>query len=130
MDMPTTTTRVPRHTAADVNDEIRRRMELNILYYGRLGPRAITRRLVELDHEWDIERTLEANAAIVSVTVDGMYSRHSWQGFSCNMPCRDGVRRFRCFVVWGSAPPGRSTMSGTPLKGSAATSTWFPRQRR
>jgi len=32
-----------------------------------LGPAAIERRLEELEAEWDIERTLEANAATVSL---------------------------------------------------------------
>lgn len=31
------------------------------------GPAAIDQRLAELDREWDIERTLEANAAIASL---------------------------------------------------------------
>src|SRR5581483_9600968 len=35
--------------------------------YTGASPEAIERRLEELDREWDIERTLEANAALVSL---------------------------------------------------------------
>ncbi len=46
---------------------VRRQTENNILYYGRQGREAIDRRLAKLDQEWDIERTLEANAALISL---------------------------------------------------------------
>jgi hypothetical protein len=65
--LPSTVGRVPRHTADEVNADIQRDLALNVSQYGRQGPDAIKRRLVELDHEWDIERTLEANAAAVSL---------------------------------------------------------------
>lgn len=67
MEMPATSTRVPRHTESEINERIRRQTECNILHYGKQGSDAITRRLAELDHEWDIERTLEANAASISL---------------------------------------------------------------
>jgi hypothetical protein len=65
--IPETTTRVTRHTAAHVNAEIRRRTEASIARTAAGGVEAIDRRLAELDREWDIERTLEANAAAVSL---------------------------------------------------------------
>ena len=65
--IPATTERVPRHTAEHVNEEIRRRTEENVRRVAAGGPDAIDRRLAELDREWDIERTLEANAASVSL---------------------------------------------------------------
>ncbi|WP_447980005.1 hypothetical protein [Candidatus Nitrospira bockiana] len=67
LDLPATTTRVPRQTEAELNERIRRQTACHIWHYGKLGPDAITRRLAELDQEWDIERTLEANAAVVSL---------------------------------------------------------------
>lgn len=67
IDMPATATRVPRHTESEINERIRRQTECNIRHYGKQGSEAITRRLAELDHEWDIERTLEANAASISL---------------------------------------------------------------
>lgn len=62
-----TTTRVPEHTRGEFNEEIRRGTEDNVARNATAGPDAISRRLQELDHEWDIERTLEANAATISL---------------------------------------------------------------
>ncbi|WP_197525417.1 hypothetical protein [Pseudobythopirellula maris] len=61
--IPTTVGRVPEHTAEEVNEAIQCQTEGNIERYGSAGPETIERRLHELDREWDIERTLEANAA-------------------------------------------------------------------
>lgn len=65
--VPSTVERVPEHTAAHINAEIRRQTERNVARCAAAGPAAIERRLAELDREWDIERTLEANAATVSL---------------------------------------------------------------
>lgn len=65
--LPSTIERVPRHTPAPINEEIRRQTEQNIARFAAAGPDAIDRRLAELDREWDIERTLEANAATISL---------------------------------------------------------------
>lgn len=65
--LPATTRRVPDHTPADINEMIRRRTEEKIAEVAAGGPGAIERRLQELDHEWDIERALEANAASISL---------------------------------------------------------------
>ena len=65
--LPSTASRVPAHTAAAVNEMIRQRTKENIARYRNAGPAAIDRRLRELNAEWDIERTLEANAATVSL---------------------------------------------------------------
>jgi hypothetical protein len=61
-----TTSRVPEHTAEDVNFQIQQRIEANVAYFAE-RPDEIDPRLAELDREWDIERTLEANAASVSL---------------------------------------------------------------
>jgi hypothetical protein len=66
--LPETTTRVSRHTASRVNARIARQIEENVMPTAAGGREAIARRLAELDREWDIERTLEANAATVSLT--------------------------------------------------------------
>ena len=65
--IPSTTARVPEHTAELINEQIRHQTEENVARYAAAGPEAIDRRLAELDREWDIERTLEANAATVSL---------------------------------------------------------------
>lgn len=62
-----TTTRVEQHTDEAVNEQIRRRTEQSISYVGRQGRYEISRRLEDLDHEWDMERTLEANAASIAL---------------------------------------------------------------
>ncbi len=70
--IPSTVERVPQHTAEHVNQAIRRATEENLVQYAGAGFEAIDRRLAELDREWDIERTLETNAAtavLVGVTL-------------------------------------------------------------
>jgi hypothetical protein len=65
--LPATTRRVADHTDAEINESIRRRTEMSIAEALAEGPYGIERRLAELDHEWDIERALEANAASISL---------------------------------------------------------------
>ena len=65
--VPETTIRVPQHTAEHVNQRIRAQTETNIASYAAAGPEAIDQRLKELDREWDIERTLEANASTLAL---------------------------------------------------------------
>ncbi|MBM4070165.1 MAG: DUF2892 domain-containing protein [Planctomycetes bacterium] len=65
--IPSTVERVPEHTAAHVTEQIRRNTEERVARYAGAGRQAIDRRLAELDREWDIERTLEANAATFSL---------------------------------------------------------------
>jgi hypothetical protein len=64
--MPTTTERVPQNTAEHVNEQIRIQTEANVARYAAAGPEAISRRLRELDHEWDVERLLETNASALA----------------------------------------------------------------
>ena len=110
--LPSTVSRVPAHTNASANELIRRRTEENITRYRNAGPAAIDRRLQELDAEWDIERTLEANAATASLigltlgaTVDrrwylfpavvaGFLLQHALQGWCPPLPVfrRLGIR--------------------------------------
>lgn len=65
--IPSTVQRVPLHTSESANQRIWQDTQDNIDYYTRQGRRVINERLEELDAEWDIERTLEANAAAVSL---------------------------------------------------------------
>lgn len=78
--IPTTTDRVRLHTAADVNEQIRARTAARIAQVAAAGPGAIEERLRELDAEWDIERTLEANASGVALLglVLGMSVSRRW----------------------------------------------------
>ena len=63
--LPSTTERVPLHTADHVNQRIRRHTWEEVDRAALGGVPAIDQRLAALDREWDIERTLEANAASV-----------------------------------------------------------------
>jgi len=63
--VPKTHERVPKHTAAQINAELRRDMDRRLRFYAA-NPEMIDKRLGELDREWDIERMLEANAATVA----------------------------------------------------------------
>lgn len=66
MQLPKTTERVARHTAATVNERIAARTHQRVWdLAGR--PDRIEGRLDDLDREWDIERALEANAATVAL---------------------------------------------------------------
>ena len=57
--------RVPRSTAPEINERIRRQTVRNLAKYRGASGAEIDRRLDELKQEWDIERAIEANAASV-----------------------------------------------------------------
>ena len=110
--LPSTVDRVPEHTAEHVNERIRRQMEERVKRVAAAGPDAIARRLRELDEEWDIERTLESNAAtltavgsglallvdrrfaLIPLVVGGFLLQHAVQGWCPPLPVfrRMGVR--------------------------------------
>lgn len=60
-------TRVSDHSPDHVNQAILEDIAYNIDYYASAGTDAVNRRLEELDHEWDIERALEANASVLAL---------------------------------------------------------------
>lgn len=64
--LPATTRRVPANTASHVNRQIQREAAARLTYYAN-HPEEIEMRLRELDREWDIERTLETNAALLAL---------------------------------------------------------------
>ena len=65
--LPSTIERVPRHTSSEINERIRRQTIRNIERYRHAPKGEVRRRLAELEREWDIERTLEANAASIAL---------------------------------------------------------------
>lgn len=113
--LPATDERVPANTADKVNLDIRRKMEQRLAQLAASDKDAITRRLLELEHEWDIERVLEANAATVvlasatlavvedrrwgwlTVAVGAFLLQHAVQGWCPPLPVlrRLGVRTAR-----------------------------------
>ena len=60
--LPDTSERVPDHTPETLNQSIQGGVDASVRWHAA-HPRHIGERLAELDREWDIERTLEANAA-------------------------------------------------------------------
>ena len=65
--LPSSDERVPRATRASVNDRIQARTLHDVSRYLGADPVFIDERIAQLQREWDIERTLEANAASVSL---------------------------------------------------------------
>jgi hypothetical protein len=63
MNLPSTTDRVPLNSWESANNRIMEHTEANIKAHRNASPQQLTRRIKELEEEWDIERTLEANAA-------------------------------------------------------------------
>jgi hypothetical protein len=110
--LPATDARVPEHTRAGVNQRINGRTLHDVSRFIGADPVFIDERIRELEREWDIERTLEANAAIVALagltlglTVDrrffaipaavaGFLLQHALQGWCPPLPVlrRLGVR--------------------------------------
>jgi hypothetical protein len=102
--LPSTVDRVPDNTACEYNERIRQQTEQRVAHYARQGRAAIQQRLDELDQEWDIERTLEANAAtavlissalgmavdrrffLMPMVIGGFLLQHAVQGWCPPLP--------------------------------------------
>jgi len=65
--LPATDARVPAHTKPAVNQRIHGRTLHDVTRYIGADPVFIDECIRELEHEWDVERTLEANGAIVAL---------------------------------------------------------------
>jgi hypothetical protein len=63
--LPDTNERVELHTAPEVNKRIRQQTEANVAGCAGAGREVISDRLRAIEREWDMERTLEVNAATV-----------------------------------------------------------------
>ncbi|KZB99737.1 DUF2892 domain-containing protein [Methylobacterium radiotolerans] len=77
--VPGTAQRVSLHTNARDNRRIAAELDASVRWHAE-HPQAIGRRLRELDAEWDVERTLEANAATLALTgtVLGLTADRRW----------------------------------------------------
>ena len=60
--------RVQRHTAEEVNERIEAEAERRVLRSVGQSEAALSRRIAELESEWDIERWLEMNASVLAFT--------------------------------------------------------------
>jgi len=58
--------RVRAHTAKDVNEKIEEKTERRVLQAASATERTISRRIDELEQEWDMERYLETNASALA----------------------------------------------------------------
>lgn len=112
--LPNTPDRVPAHSPAQANRRIERDIGASVRWHA-LHPERIDARLRELDAEWDIERTLEANAAslalagtllgafvdrrflVLPAVVAGFLLQHALQGWCPPLPLfrGRGVRTMR-----------------------------------
>mgnify|MGYP001321322218 CR=1 FL=1 len=63
--LPPTTKRVSLHTTPAANKKIEAHTRRRLTKLAAGGPLLLRRRLNELDQEWDTERVLETNAALV-----------------------------------------------------------------
>lgn len=72
--IPTTRDRVPSRTPDDVELRIEQALEESVRYFAA-RPTEIARRLRELDQEWDIERAIEANAAVLGLAGAALAAR-------------------------------------------------------
>lgn len=71
--LPHTATRVEEHTAPQVNTRIHQRLQDRLAAYASADRRRlIDQRLAELDREWDTERALQTNFALVSLAALGL----------------------------------------------------------
>lgn len=66
--LPATNQRVSLHTSDEINERIAAETRSRAAHYAQRSASEITRRLDELDYEWDVERTLETNAAALAFT--------------------------------------------------------------
>lgn len=96
-------TRVRDRSAAWINDRIRLSTSRTLAYYSA-NPEQISLRLRELDEEWEIERWLQLNSAVLSLagitlgllhdkrwllltaTVQGFFLQHALQGWCPPLP--------------------------------------------
>lgn len=62
---PATTERVDRHTSLDTKQAIEDGIRASVIHHMQ-NPGEIEERLRELKREWDVERTLEANASALA----------------------------------------------------------------
>lgn len=110
MILPATTDRVPMNSSEYANGMIVEQTEANIRAHRNDSPQQLTQRIRELEEEWDVERTLEANAAgvvllgvglgalvdrrffVIPGIVAGFLMQHALQGWCPPLPV---------FRAWG-----------------------------
>ena len=114
-ELPATSTRVEEQTSDEVNELIRLQTDARIARLAHADPVQIRARIAEIDREWDVERTLQANAStlitvgtLLGITVDrrflilpagvlSFFLQHALQGWCPPIPIfrRRGFRTAR-----------------------------------
>jgi hypothetical protein len=102
--IPATNSRVEKNTPRSLNAGIRNQTARNVAYCAAQGPSAIDQRLMELDHEWDIERYVETMAPtftllgmvlgatknrkwfVLPIAVQAFFLQHAIQGWCPPIP--------------------------------------------
>ena len=96
--------RVRAQTPPELLQKIDARIEEQIRFYATQPPEVISRRIRELDEEWDIDRLLETSASglaigslllamvnrkwlLITVAALGVLFQHSTKGWSVSAPC-------------------------------------------
>ena len=67
-----TVDRVRDATAAELNQQIDRQTDANILHYANASPEVITERIAQLDREWDLDQLLGANRTTLALAGLGL----------------------------------------------------------
>lgn len=77
--------RVRANTSEEINRQIDQDTALRVRAYSQLDSQEITRRIDQLDREWDIERILEANASALAFTgvAFGLMANRKWLAIPC-----------------------------------------------
>jgi hypothetical protein len=77
--------RVQAHTATHVNRDIERQAARRLVRSAGQSPTVLTRRIDELEEEWDIERWLETNASALAFagTVLGIFVNRKFFAIPC-----------------------------------------------
>jgi hypothetical protein len=72
--------RVRRHTSPQSLHQIEKQIEASIRFYATQPEPVLTRRIEELEREWDLERWLETNASTLALTgaVLGLTGNRKW----------------------------------------------------
>ena len=129
--LPHTDERVPRHTAPHVNRKLRETTIESLRSYVGAERATIDARIEQLRKEWDVERTLEANASAIALAglALGIGVDRRWLALpvssqaSCfSTRCKAGVHHCPYFDDWGSEPRPRSMKRCSPCGSCVATS--------
>ena len=77
---PETATKVNKNTPDSINEAIQRKIADNIRLFKEKDKAEIKKRLEELDFEWDTERVLETNLAIITLlsSIYGLTKNRAW----------------------------------------------------